>query len=524
MFKKIVSNLPFSPALIGQLGFYAKRLRQEEFTRRLGLIFVALALCVQSLAVFDPPESANASSDYDMVTGGIGSSINNYLIAYDNNAKHLRDVMNYVGITRDEIAASKYSSWVVDKTINWSFAARVGYDQGEREYSIPDSSGNQATTIYSRPLGLSYNPNSRVYGWVGYSKKMGWFGILQSCGNLETQRIPTIPDTNQASYWGNNCIKTEMYSQVTRYTATGNVSQVIVKGGTGYRLYTAGPFTNLTAPLNPTNGQNYAISHVIVCYNPATPTPSHTPTPTHTHTPTPTPKPTHTPTPTPTPEKCAVNPNLSANDENCRPCPGNETIWINSPLCIPQITKSKISKNLSQGFVDATKVKALSGDRISYTITVKNTGLNSMSMSLEEPLSDVLEYSTLIDAGGGKLNSSTKVLSWSAINLSPNREQTRTFVVKLLDPIPATARGASEPTSYDCIMTNVYGNAVNINVNCPTQKVVEQVATELPTTGPTENVIFACITLAMAAFFYARSRQLEKELRMIRKNVSAGII
>jgi len=38
MFRKIVSNLPFSPALVGQLGFYAKRLRKEETTRRLGLI------------------------------------------------------------------------------------------------------------------------------------------------------------------------------------------------------------------------------------------------------------------------------------------------------------------------------------------------------------------------------------------------------------------------------------------------------------------------------------------------------
>ena len=54
MFRKIVSNLPFSPALVGQLGFYAKRLKKEETTRRLGLIFIALALVVQSLAVFQP--------------------------------------------------------------------------------------------------------------------------------------------------------------------------------------------------------------------------------------------------------------------------------------------------------------------------------------------------------------------------------------------------------------------------------------------------------------------------------------
>jgi len=43
MFKKIVSQLSFSPALVAQLGFYARRLRKEQATRRLGLVFVGLA-------------------------------------------------------------------------------------------------------------------------------------------------------------------------------------------------------------------------------------------------------------------------------------------------------------------------------------------------------------------------------------------------------------------------------------------------------------------------------------------------
>ena len=67
MFRKIVSNLTFSPALVGQLGFYAKRLKKEEATRRIGLIFTALALVVQSFAVFTPPESANAANGNNVV-------------------------------------------------------------------------------------------------------------------------------------------------------------------------------------------------------------------------------------------------------------------------------------------------------------------------------------------------------------------------------------------------------------------------------------------------------------------------
>jgi len=444
MFRKIVSNLPFSPALVGQLGFYAKRLRKEEATRRLGLIFVVLALVVQSLAVFQPPESANASSDYDMVEGGIGSSIDNYLAAYDANVKNLHDVMNYVGITRAEIASTQYSSWTVNKTINWSFAARVGYDQGERQYSITNSTGNQVTTIYSRPLNLSYSSTSSVYGWVGNSKKMGWFALLQSCGNLETRTIPTIP---------------------------------------------------APAPI---------------------------PTPTPTSKPKPTPK---TVVKTPEePEKCAVNPNLLADDDDCRACPGDETLWIDSSVCTPNIVKSKKATNLSKGFVDASSVKAMAGDRISYTITIKNTGLNSKSVELKEELSDVLEYSTLVDNGGGRFSQSTKILSWSDITLDANDKQTRTFVVKIQDEIPATAQGKSDTTSYDCIMTNVFGNSIDINVDCPTPKIIENVTSELPKTGPGENIIFACTVLAVATYFFARSRQLEKEIRLIRRNTNAGTI
>ena len=55
MFRKLISNLPYSPALIADIGFYAKRLREEEVTRRTTVVFVTMALIMQSLAVFSPP-------------------------------------------------------------------------------------------------------------------------------------------------------------------------------------------------------------------------------------------------------------------------------------------------------------------------------------------------------------------------------------------------------------------------------------------------------------------------------------
>lgn len=73
------------------------------------------------------------------------------------------------------------------------------------------------------------------------------------------------PATNHADYWGNSCTKTEMNGEVMTFSAPSGATKVIVKGGTGYKVYDAAPFTNLTAPVNPNNGKTYGISHVIVC-------------------------------------------------------------------------------------------------------------------------------------------------------------------------------------------------------------------------------------------------------------------
>ena len=462
MFKKIVSNLPFSPALVGQLGFYAKRLRKEEMTRRLGLIFVALALIVQSIAVFQPPESANASNQSDMVNGGLGNSLNNFLSPYDSNTKHIKDVMNYAGITRDEIAAAKLTTFKVNKKLSWGFVSKFSYAQGEREHEINDKNGKQVTTIYSRPLALWNGADVSVKAWVGHSEKMGWFAIMQACGNLVTDSVPTIQ-------------KPEKPAECKPGIPVGDARCV-------------------DKPKECKPGIPVGDSRCVD-------------------------KPEKPDVP-----KCTLNSNLLASDENCKPCPGQETLWIDSPSCIPNIIKSKTAVNASQGFIPASSVVAKANDQISYTVTIENTGLDTANTKVEDNIADVLEYSTLIENGGGTLNTTTGILSWPDINLKPKSKQTRTFVVKLPSVIPATAKGASEGTSYDCNMINTFGNSISIKVDCPGPKVIEQVVTQLPVTGPTENMTFIGIVAAVATYFYARSRQVKKEVKLIRRDASSGTI
>ncbi|MDB5179962.1 MAG: hypothetical protein JWN12_594 [Candidatus Saccharibacteria bacterium] len=408
MFRKIVSNLSFSPALVGQLGFYAKRLKKEEATRRLGLIFVALALVVQCLAVFQPPESANAASSNDLVSGGLGlgsnRSINHFLAPYDANTGNLKDIMNYMGISREEIASAQFGSFITGSTKrSWGHNPIHTTSAREIPTTITDPTGKTAiTTIYSRPLELSNGPNARIYAYIGHSARVGWFALMQACGNLVTESIPP--------------------------------------------------------PITP----------------PVTPPPT---------------------------------PKTPAN-----------------------IVVSKTANNVSQGNVAAGTVAAKESDKITYTLNFENTGQTAKTVKIEDNLTDVLEYSNLIDNGGGTFTDSTKTLSWPDVTLGAGEKQQRTFAIQMMSTIPTTPVGQSNPDSYNCIMNNVFTSGgspsvgVTIPVTCAPPKVIEQVTTELPHTGPTENMIFAGVILAVVTYFFLRSKQLGKEVRLIRRDLNAGTI
>lgn len=73
-------------------------------------------------------------------------------------------------------------------------------------------------------------------------------------------------------------------------------------------------------------------------------------------------------------------------------------------------------------------------------------------------------------------------------------------------------------------MTNTFGETIHVQVNCPDIKVIEQVVDELPRTGPTDNFIFAGIVLSIVVYFYCRSRQLNQEVRLIRREFTSGTI
>jgi hypothetical protein len=472
MFRKIVSNLSFSPALVGQLGFYAKRLRKEEATRRLGLIFVALALVVQSLAVFNPPTPANAADTNDLIYGGIrpaDGGISIFMKNYDSNINGLRDIMNYFGITRAEIANSKHGAYqnVASLSDTWySVNHRKTGDSGEQALQTTNTSNNSSMTFYTRPWYRTDNKNPILWGFKGYSAQLaqttgnGTFYLMDICGNLIIKRIPPPP-----------------------------VPKCTVAGKTNLYATDANCFENCTV-----SGKTQLAKDNPNCFIP-----------------------------------CALIglSGIPASTTGCTPCtlPGLNTIPASSNQCHEgQLKLSKSAINITDSNIDATTVTAKAGDQISYLLTAKNENGADVAITFNDDLTDSLQYATLIDNGGGTFNSKTQELSWPETTIKAGGSQSRTFTLQMKSEIPATPTGLSDPNSFDCRMINVFGNQTVINVSCPTPKTVENVVTQLPHTGPTENFIFAGVVLAIVTYFYARSRQVNKEVRLIRRDLNAGTI
>lgn len=550
MFRQLVSNLAFSPALIGQLGFYAKRLRKEEATRRIGLIFTALALIVQSFAVFQPPESANAAHPSNFINGGV-STKEQFVEAYDKNVNNIQDLMKAVGISRQNLVDMEKAPHYSKGKYSWGLTSRFSAAQGERSYPVRTDNGGLRNFHY-RPLALWDNGSheTRYEGWVGHTSNGMWFAISKNCANLILKEHPPVPPCppNMAGTYPycttppkkkcevpgkthldaddpacqpdpvascesltiNRLLDSAYVFEGKTSTANGATVSAYVytikKNGKVIETKTVKSSERVNRyTYNQTGEGSYSVELTTKtslgdktgpnCVRTFNITP---------------------------PPVCPLNPKLPASSPECQPCPGDTTLWIKDDKCSAQIVQTKKAENISQS-TDATKVVAKPLDRIVYRLVVENTGNAPADFVIEEQLDDVMEYAQVIDSGNGTLDNTTMV--WPAMTLAPKEVQTRMFTVQVNESVSAMPQGISDLASYDCEMVNTFGNAITIKVDCPVQKVaVENTVSQLPHTGAGANMIFAGGMFGIVSYFYARSRQTKKEVRLIRREFNSGTI
>jgi hypothetical protein len=201
MFKKLVSNLPFNPSLITQVGFYADRLRQEKAIRRMSFVFMALAMAVQSLAVISPPERSLAASNNHILNGV--RTKQDILNAYDNSGSDIKDIYTAFNISRADIAALTNTPnadirsndgsdwWTTGRTSLWNYAkVNDVYKRSEvpvkyRGLYTPSTADD--SYIYARQLRAwdIANPYNTYKAFKGKSSATGQeFWIIVDCGNI----------------------------------------------------------------------------------------------------------------------------------------------------------------------------------------------------------------------------------------------------------------------------------------------------------------------------------------------------
>ena len=185
MFKKIVTEFTYSPALAGSLGVYLKKLRNERAKRQIGLIFIGLAVMVQFFATISPPESANANNPSELINGGV-QSIEDYLTYYDQNSESIKDLFDSLSITRSDVENMQAGSLAPKETLYlWSMRDIRQPDSAAYPYRL---TSGKTGIAYSQPISSNY---SKSIFYTGTSSTGDWFAIEKDTGSLITRRSAT---------------------------------------------------------------------------------------------------------------------------------------------------------------------------------------------------------------------------------------------------------------------------------------------------------------------------------------------
>ncbi len=484
MFKKLLSNLPFNPSLINQVSFYMRRMRKEAAVRRVGLVFIVLTMMVQFFAVIVPPQgSLQASPNNDLIAGGFRSRDEAVLRCMATNQDY-GTILHYYGISCDDIAQSSEISLSPNSYGGNLFSmGRLAYGKaGETPVTVPGAATNPMWFRYLNSWGP--NPYRALQGHTKYGVT---FFLLFDCGNLVFIGLPT-PQPPCAYKPGIYAADPQCYDPCPvpgKQDLPKNSPQCFnpcpIPGKTQYPANSPQCFNPCKVP-----GKGDLPINSPLCFPP-----------------------------------CQYNKSIPENSPSCKPCEQSQT-KEDKTSCLEL---SKTARNITTGLADANGSTVKAGDVIEYKLTVTNKGNAKIAKYVvTENISDVLDYADVVDLSGGTLDKNN-IISWPPQDLKPKSTISKTFTVRIKNPIPTTPTATSDPGHYDSKMTNVYGNTVTINIPQPPSKRIEIVTTTLPNTGPGTSLLIGFAITAAVAYFFARSRLFATELDIVRHDyVSTGNI
>ena len=578
MFRKLVSNLPFSPSLINQLGFYAKRVKREEFTRKIGLIFTIMCVIVQTVTIASPARPTLAASTNDIIFGGgdLKKTQDIYSKGCDSKGRcDIKAIMNAYGINATNLASATYENIYSSAENNyWSIGrAPRGYG-GEVSKQIPGGPKIWARTLH----GWSANRN---WNAIRVNTSQGTRWILTECGNIVTKESKPAtppPDMKMEKTVSKSVVKKgeKFYFTLKATNIGGSTAKNVLLYDTSanhlelqpdglgsdplknvmrwetHKRFDIGAGQSFTyriyaiARADGTTLENTACADIFdvnIYNNCGKATVRVEAPPLVEKCPYNSALPKNDPKCKAPVEKCPFDPSIPKTDGKCRFCPldGKQNISINSPDCKPcDETKTgtdgkdisclelhKSARNITQNITNAHETKANAGDTIEYTLSVKNFSKQiRKGFVIEENMEDVLEYADIIDASGAIFTSKPiRMLSWKPVDIKPGETIKRTILIKVKSNIPSTPASSSDIHSNDMRMVNVYGDTVIIKLPTTPIKTIERTITRLPNTGIGTNIAITTTLLMASTYFYFRSKLIVKELGLVKQqfNYGAGV-
>lgn len=497
MFKKLLSNLAFNPSLIGQVSFYAQRLHKETAVRRAGLVLIVMAMVLQMFAVFSPPQSSlQASPNTDLINGGF-SSKEEATRHCQGNTQDYKTIMNHFGISCDAISNAQVTT-IAPRAHDgrlYSMGRQAFGVNGEQPVRVPG-----AGTFFVRHFwSLNHEPS---YKALKLKDRVGQTHyILFGCGNLVTigppspppplDECPNIPGVQNSKEECDVCPRKPGIQKdekdcdvcplkpgVQRYE---NCDVCPNKPGEQIRSNCD------VCPNKP--GEQLTSRDCDVC-----------------------------------PERrgiqekkdqcdvCPDKPGTQNSENECKPCEESQT---NDDLTAC-LNYTKSARNTTQNVSDANGTVANPGDVIEYTLTTTNSGkITIKGYQVNESLGDVLDYADVVDLHGGT-KGQYDIVTWPKQDIKPGKSLVNKITIRIKSALPSTPASSTDPMHYDMMMTNVYGNTVNIKLPPSVSKQIEIATTTLPNTGPGTSLVIGFTLTMVIAYFFARSRLLAKELDIVR--------
>lgn len=491
MFKKLLSNLPYNPSLIGQVSFYAQRLHREASIRRAGVVMIVLAMFIQMFAVLSPPQSSlQASPNTDLINGGF-SSKQEAAQHCRNNTQNYKKIMNYFGITCENIADASVTN-IAPRDHDGKL-----HSMGRLAYGVKGEMPIRVTgvgTLYTRHFwSLNHEPS---YKALKLKNRQGaTVYILFGCGNLVTigppHEVPpedVCPNKPGVQTSKEDC---DVCKNVPGIQLTEKECDVCPKKP---GIQTSERKCDV-CPNKPGIQERYKDCDVCPNIEGVQTEKS----------------------------ECDVCPNVKgeqSDESQCKPCEDAQTDE-DLTACL---TYTKSARNVTQNIDDANGTTAKESDVIEYTLTTTNTGkITIKDYVVNEGIGDVLDYADIVDLHGGT-KGEYDIVSWPAVNIKAGQTITNQITVKIKDVLPNTPASSSDPEHFNMVMTNVYGNTVNIKLPPSITKQTEIVTTQLPNTGPGTSLIIGFTITFVIAYFFARSRLLAKELDIVRTDYGSVAI